>query len=177
MSTGQAFTARPPHSEQNGALAVVDYVSGRALFPPHGTGGADLPPHVIEVGPNLGERGASVPFGAGGRLQGVLPLHLIRAGKCNRVGHVTIAAPTLGRSRRSSHRHDTTAAGGVRAASGGLFQFGLTARQLGGNRGGQGSKVSPRIGLLPHVQQHEVRNVRFVGKAFQTNGEDHERGY
>jgi len=149
--TGQN-TARPPHSEQNGALAVVDDIRFRRGVgsPLPATNGAALHPPCTRGGPNFfhpaPERGLPVAAGTARVLSG---------------GPGVSAHRSLGRERG-------TAA---------FFQFGLTARQLGGNRGGQGSKRRPGIGLLPHANQHEVRNVRFVGKAFQSNGEVHERGY
>lgn len=150
--TGQN-TARPPHSEQNGVLAVINHVSGRAPLPPHGTGGADLPPHVIEVGPNY------------------LPRR-----KRNRTVIADCRALDLGSG--APPRRVLGGSLGLRAGAAVLLQFGLTLRgKFGDYALRQGSKVSPRIGLLPHANQHEVRDVRFVGKVFQSNGEVHERGY
>lgn len=171
---------RSPRREQNGALAVVDYVSGRALFPPHGTGGADLPPHVIEVGPNLIGRSRKA---AGGKQ----PCVTSRLHKC------TPAARILPRRKRNRpvmsdcRALDLGSGAPPRRALGGgtggasllcraavLLQFGLTARQPASNRVGQGSKGLP-VAVVLHANSMEPTDARYRRKDFTTEGKDHAR--
>ena len=118
----------------------VDHVSGHALSPAHGTGGRTLHPHRYRVRPNLS------------------PL------KRNRFGSMSIS-PRLLRGA-SSRQRVTTGALGLRAESAGLFQFGLTTLQLGGNGVGQGSKAFPGIGFA-HGSNHEAVDEQEVGRVVQ----------
>lgn len=77
------------------------------------------------------------------------------------------------RSRAFSLQRVTTAALGLRAGGGGLFQFGLTARELGSDLRGQGSKGLP-VGVV-HDANMEANDARYRRKDFTTGGKNARR--
>lgn len=136
-----------PGREQRGALAVINHVSGRArCLPPvaHGTGGGRLSPHIIEAAP-------------------AFPPRRMRRAVLPRVRRRNMTVAVSPGSRR-----DTTPALGF-AGGGGLFQFCLTARQLGGDLRGEERKRLPVIGSL-HGFNHEAVDEQEVGRVVQGRG-------
>ena len=134
-----------PGREQRGVLAVINHVSGAGIVPPERTGRGPLV-SLAGSGPHLIPRVDDAP---------VLP----RRARITGDAAFPSEAPA--------------AALGLRAGGGGLFQFGLTARQPASNRSGQGSKRLPCVGAL-HANQHEVADGQEVGRVVQGRGNVHQ---
>lgn len=130
-------------------MPQVNHVSGHALSPALGTGGADLPPHVIEVGPNF------FPAADFRSVHGGSPARSLRGAVSQQ--------RALGGSL------------GLRVEAAVLFQFCLTTlHQLGGDLRREGTKRLPCVGAL-HAPTMEPTYARERRKAFTIEGKDHAR--
>lgn len=134
---------RSPRHEQTGLLAVVDDVSGTALSPSRRTGGADL----FSLSPEV--RANSFPR---------------RLGNRRRLSGPIASTTTWGvvpSSRGARALGGGTGGASLLCRAAVIFQFGLTARELGSDLRGQGTKGLPCVVVL-HAQQHEASDAREV---------------
>lgn len=124
----------------------MNHVTDTTNLPLSRIGGGRLPPCIYQAAPNP-----------------------IPAGKCNLV----MDCRAFSGISASSPRRVTTAARGLRPAGGGLLNFVLASRQLGGDLRCEGTERLPCVGAL-HGSNHEASYDQEVVPAFQERGNVHQ---